>query len=134
MAGSAGGFPRPFGATLIAFVTLATALIPLWSLAQVSAPDTQAAERPAEMRRWAQLTGLWAGVGLLTAAGLFGMRRWGWWLALVYYAGTVLLTAVLVASGQSRPTTGLVVFQVGLSVLVVWYLMSRDVRGLFLRR
>jgi len=131
MASSTGGVSRPFGVTLIAFVTLLAAVVPLLQLARApaGASATQPAERPVEMRRWAQLAGMWGAVGLLTAAGLFGMRRWGWWLALVYYSGSILL---LVMPGLQRGTATMV-DQVGLSVLVVWYLTTREIRTAFRR-
>jgi len=130
MANSTGGFPRPFGVTLIAFVTLASAVLPLVAAARVRTPETLPAPQAAEMRRKVQVPGIWAAVGLVAAAGLFGLRRWGWWLALGYHAGTVPLLALR----QSSPSAGELVFQIGLSVLVIWYLTSRDIRIAFLRR
>ena len=81
------------------------------------------------------LAAVWAAVGLLTAAGLFAMRRWGCWLAVVYYAGTALLLILqLVDRGQGGGQVIPTVFQAGLAVLIIWYLTSPDIRPLFRKR
>ena len=126
---------RPFGVTLIAFITLAAVLITLVGLAKGQALTTAPAHRPASARRLAQFGGVWSAVGLLTAAGLFGMRRWGLWAAVIYYAGTICFVAAnlprLEGSASNLVT---VIFKVGFGVLVIWHLTSRDVRTAFRRR
>ena len=119
---------RPFGVTLIAFVTLAMSLLPLLALARAPQPTTLPAGQEAELRRWAQAAGMWSALGLVTAAGLFGLRRWGWWMALAYYTGSILILLFR----QPAPSRGELIFQVGLAGLILFYLASREVRGLFL--
>jgi hypothetical protein len=134
-----GGQPyRPFGVTLIAFLTLAAVLWTLAELAPMLGGQSRATLPPAQrsgLERQAHAAAVWAGVGLLAAAGLFAVRRWGWWLALAYYAGTVVLV-VLEWPYLDHSTEGLsrVIFKTGFALLVIWYLTSRDLRAVFRRR
>ena len=127
---SSGRVQRPFGVTLIAFVTLIAVVLPLWSLSKARLPASMPAEEVGRLRAWARLAGMWAALGLLTAAGLFGMRGWGWWLGLVYYLGSIPL--LLLRPGPLETST--LVFQGGLAMLIVLYLLSREVREAFFRR
>ena len=135
MSARSGPVNRPFGVTLIAFLTVAAVLWQLVDVATLKAPTSLPAAPAARVQHLARITALWSALGLLAGAGLFGMRRWGWWLGLAYYAGVAVLVGLeLPRLSQSADSLTLVVFKVGFALLVIWYLLSRDTRAAFERK
>jgi hypothetical protein len=113
---------RPFGVTAIAFIQVvssASAIAGWWA----SGPFDTGFRDPAVYLN--SLSVAVASMGLIVAVGLLLMFRWSWPLAL--FALSVQLAVGLWAYYHGHPNF----VTLALSVLAIFYLNSRDVRGSF---
>jgi hypothetical protein len=113
---------RPFGVTAIAFiqvVTSASALAGWWA----SGPfDAGYGDRAVYLNSAAVAVAL---LGLIVAAGLLLMVRWAW--PLILFVLSIQLAVGLWAYYHDHPNF----VTMALSVVAIFYLNSRDVRGAF---
>lgn len=126
---------RPFGVTMIAFLTVIVALGSLLSLSRARIPEDASPDQVRPIRQHAFWAGTWCALGLVAAAGLFAMRRWGWYATIAFYVAMipfVLINERLLNPSKSH--TFFLIFWLGLAALVLWCLTSRDTRAAFRRR
>jgi hypothetical protein len=113
---------RPFGVTVIAIVYLTNAV------ASVVRTDFSNATVDYVMNDAGYLDLLQvliASIGLLLGIGLWTLQRWAW-VATMLWAGVTMVTALL-AYFRGDPQF----VSMALSVVVVFYLNSREVQGVF---
>jgi len=135
VAGGPGFAHRPFGVTMIAFLTLVLSLGSLVSLTRARLPESAPADVVRSVRQHAFWAGTWCALGLISAAGIFAMRRWGLVASVLFYLA--LIPLALVNERRLNPAHGhtvYVVFWVGLAALVIWHLTSKDTRAHFRKR
>ena len=113
---------RPFGVTAIAFIQVVTSVSAIASWWASDPFDANFTERKVYLSSAAVVVAM---LGLLVAAGLLLMVRWAWPMTL--FVLSVQLGVGLWAYYHGHPNY----LTMALSVMAIFYLNSRDVRGAF---